>query len=654
MSSSAACSASVGRRVTASSSEAAGRVPARAALLLAALLLAAACAPPPAPDQATHTAEIPLLALQRDAADDAETRWIDLPDGRAPALVGRRDFALRVAADGGGVLQGRLGFAGVGWGESPATRATFRVRLQSDGTDEILFEATRDAGEAILAEPFEVEIPPGDTSPTSAELVLEAVFDPAVPGPARRRAAWIAPRLVRRHPATTPSPRTPSSPTPPNILLITLDTTRRDVLGVYGGPAATPHLDALATSGTRLDNAFSVAYGTTPSHASLMTSLPALAHGVYDNQTVLPDAHLTLAEILHDAGYRTAAFVGARPLVRELGLARGFDLYDDVLLFDAASGLGDFSRFERRADVTIDRFLAWLDRSGAESDAPFFAWLHFYDPHQPYAPPSSGEEPRALEINAAMRDDDALLERLDVAAQQRYREEIAFVDAQIGRALERLDGDTDHEDGAARQTLVAVIADHGENFLDRGVDMAFGHSGLLDDVTHLPLILNLPGTLPEGVRSEILLGNLDLAPTLLDLVGLESPSTWMGRSFRRALDDGASFRPLLVLESAYRREVAVREPGAALRLLDAVHCEDPVILARLGYAAKQGDAEGRCAQFFDLTADPAMRNPLDPNSADALRLLEIARTSLAAERVDGDALDTASHLEALRALGYID
>ena len=185
-----------------------------------------------------------------------------------------------------------------------------------------------------------------------------------------------------------------------NVLLITSDTTRRDQLSVYGGPVATPHLEALGKEGVLFHQAFSVAFGTTPSHTSLFTSSHPSAHGVYDNRSIVGSEQVTLAEVLRDAGYATAAFVSARPVARAVGLAQGFDVYDDVLVRDESSGLGPLARGQRRADVTIDRFLDWFGEGPPE---PFFVWLHVFDAHQPYSPPIGsdplppGHSPHELE-----------------------------------------------------------------------------------------------------------------------------------------------------------------------------------------------------------------------------------------------------------------
>ena len=206
-----------------------------------------------------------------------------------------------------------------------------------------------------------------------------------------------------------------SSPTPsgPNVLLITLDTTRADHLGCYGHAAAhTPTLDALAAHGVRFEQAFCQVPLTQPSHASLLTGTYPITHGIHINgATILGKSLPTLAELFQQRGYRTGAFVAAWVLNAAFGLDRGFDHYDDeVGGGDAASPLYQ----ERSADKVVDAALAWLNE---KPGAAFFAWVHFFDPHHPYDPPPE------------FRD----------SPSDPYDGEIAFVDKQIQRLIDWLD-----------------------------------------------------------------------------------------------------------------------------------------------------------------------------------------------------------------------
>ena len=626
-------------------------------LSLACLLVACA-----GDDASMHVERLHVAALRAAPETLVRTttsphfRWVDLPDGaRAPALVGRRfDFATRVEQVAETTLRARYALLSEGDDEPPGG-AVFRVILHSipDGANETVWEGSLDVPD--VAE-LELALPTRWLS--AAWVSLEAEVLGASRGVL---AAWADPVLERRH-----APPGIAAPGATPVVLLTLDTTRQDVLGAYGGPASTPALDSLARGGVLLRGAYSVAFGTTPSHASLLTAKPAALHGVYKNDHVLADAHQTLAETLHAAGYRTAALVGAAPLARGVGLAQGFDVYDDVLVRDAASDLGSYSAVERRAAVTIDRALAWLDEIlAADPSAPFFLWLHFYDPHQPYAPPGEtadappfrvdGEprfvEPRKDEALARwLAEDPRRVEEIEAAAWARYVAEVEAMDRQIARLFDHLE--TRH---VFDRALVAAIADHGESFGEHGPRLAFDHTALLSTISHLPLLLKLPGGLHAGTARDFLVGNVDLAPTLVEILGLEVPASWAGRSFRARLDGATEdrFRPHLALESANRHAVSVRTRQWMTREVVEEFRDQPHILDYLGYAP------GEPEELYDLVADPAERINLhgaEPEDA-PLEELESVRQQLLVLRGklgESESVESRAHREALRALGYVD
>src|SRR6266571_7281903 len=224
-----------------------------------------------------------------------------------------------------------------------------------------------------------------------------------------------------------------SPPDRPNVLLVTIDTLRADHVGCYGYKAAsTPTIDALAKRGVRFETALAHAPLTGPSHASILTGRIPPGHGFRNNSgfTLSPRVK-TAAEDFRQRGYRTAAFVSGFPLDRRFGFDRGFETYDDHL--PRGNDRRRTPYVERTADRTTEAALRWMDgaRAGA---APFFLWVHYYDPHAPYEPPAD------------------LLARFPSSP---YDGEIAFVDAQLGRLLRRL------EERSPR-TVVLVTADHGE------------------------------------------------------------------------------------------------------------------------------------------------------------------------------------------------
>jgi choline-sulfatase len=276
----------------------------------------------------------------------------------------------------------------------------------------------------------------------------------------------------------------------PNILLITLDTTRADHLGAYGNRRArTPNLDRLAASGVLFERAITAAPLTLPAHASLLTGRYPFTHGVRNNGSfTLGEATPTLAGALHAAGYRTAAFVSAFVLDHRYGLARGFDRYDDRL------------DLERRAGDTVAAAGAWLTET-APDRRPFFLWLHLYDPHDPYEPPPPFSE---------------------TFHDSPYDGEIAYDDQQIGELLARL-----HAIGADGSLLVAAVGDHGESLGEHGeaTHGLFVYEGAI----RIPMTISGPGV-PTGRRVGGLVRSVDLAPTLLDAAGLPPLPQTDGRS----------------------------------------------------------------------------------------------------------------------------
>ncbi len=287
----------------------------------------------------------------------------------------------------------------------------------------------------------------------------------------------------------------------PNLVLLTLDTTRADHLGAWGWPhARTPHLDALAARGVRFVRCDTAAPITLPSHSTLLTGLFPPRHGVRDNGTFVLDRKVTtVAETLAAAGYDTAAVVSAVVLARRHGLDQGFRSYDDELGPADATGMVES---ERTAEVTTTAALAALTRL----QAPFFLWVHYFDPHEEYRPP------------AAFADRATGPHRL-------YDGEIAFIDSEVGRLLARLPA----------ETVVVVVGDHGEMLGDHG-ELTHGLT-LGPGARRVPLMLAGPG-LPGGVRRDCLVRTADVAPTLLALAGAAVPAGLDGRSLLSLARDG--------------------------------------------------------------------------------------------------------------------
>ncbi len=322
-----------------------------------------------------------------------------------------------------------------------------------------------------------------------------------------------------------------------NVLLVTIDTLRADHVGAYGSTLGlTPTLDRLAKEGLRFDVAHAHVPMTLPSHTTIMTGLYPPANGVRDNGAFRFDrTRPTLASALGAAGYRTAAFIGSFVLDARFGLNAGFDLYDDRLNGSSAN----LDVVQRTAEQVLAPAYEWIMTKGlglraqgseratsatspqpsALGDAPWFVWVHLYDPHEPYTPP----EPFASRYS-----------------QDPYSGEIAYADQALGRFLDRLRA----AGTALERTLIVIASDHGESLGEHGerTHGLFAYEATL----RVPLIAWAPAVLKPAV-SMAPARLVDLAPTMLDLVGVAAPANLDGRSLRAAApgdDPGSYFEAL--------------------------------------------------------------------------------------------------------------
>jgi arylsulfatase A-like enzyme/Tfp pilus assembly protein PilF len=265
----------------------------------------------------------------------------------------------------------------------------------------------------------------------------------------------------------------------PSILLVTLDTTRADAIGPDAKDVETPAFDAVAAGGRRFRQAYATVPETLPSHSSMLTGLYPAGHGVHENGRTLPATVPVLAGQLQRAGYQTSAFVSSFVLARQFGLARGFDLYDDQLPAGAE---------ERLASATTDDAIMEVERPSTQ---PRFIWVHYYDPHAPYAAP----EPYRTRY-----------------AKHAYLGEIAYVDSQLGRLIDAFRAH------AGADAAVVIAGDHGEGLGEHGEDT---HGTLLYQPTmHVPLVIEGPGVTPG--TSDVPVSARRIYDTVLDWAGLPS------------------------------------------------------------------------------------------------------------------------------------
>ena len=334
----------------------------------------------------------------------------------------------------------------------------------------------------------------------------------------------------------------------PNVVIITLDTTRADRLSPYGFMSARmPNLERLAAEGVMFRQAMTVAPLTLPAHASLMTGLLPVTHGVRDNADgALDEQQMTLAEVLRTRGYATGAFVGSVVLQSDRGLAQGFDSYGDVR---ATDGGGLQPRRQRPGNEVVDEALEWLSQ---HANGAFFLWAHLYDAHAPYEAP---DPYRAGDVDP-------------------YVAELLFADAQIGRLLDALD-----RLRLSDRTIVVVAGDHGEGLGDHG-EATHGNM-LYDTVLHVPLLVRAPRVRPRQVIDTVRL--VDVMPTVLSLLNIEGPSS-----------DGVSLGPAL--------------EGRPMELESYAESLYPT---RLGQPAVRALREGRFkiivgpgVELYDLDRDP--------------------------------------------------
>jgi arylsulfatase A-like enzyme/Flp pilus assembly protein TadD len=388
----------------------------------------------------------------------------------------------------------------------------------------------------------------------------------------------------------------------PDVVLITVDTLRADRVG----GALTPAINAVGARGARFLAARTTAPLTLPAHVSLMTGAIPPSTGVRLNGAHRFDgSRPTLATLFKDAGFETAAFIGAFVLDRQFGLAAGFDTYDDQIARTPGAPLN--LEAERPASAVADRAIAWLrgrQQTGGTPRRPYFVWAHFYDPHAPYTPPADAR---------ARAGGDA------------YNGEVAYADAEIGRLLAAVAATT-----AGRPTLVLILGDHGESLGEHGERT---HGMLLyDGALRIPLVIAGPGVSAGEHRQPVSI--VDVAPTVLRLAGLGVPPGGMQGRDLLAAPGGA--------HEVYAETLYPRTLGWSA--LSALVEERWKVIA----------PEGAASELYDLEHDPAERDDASARKPD---VVQAAAARLAAirqgEAAPAPAASGAETRERLRALGYI-
>lgn len=466
----------------------------------------------------------------------------------------------------------------------------------------------------------------------------EAPFRPSDAKQTRRRRAAFAAAAVLLAVRVAAADEIATCDSPP-VILIVVDTLRADHLSTYGYARLTsPALDAYARSGAVFEHAYAPSPWTLPSFGSIFTGLLPTQHGAGALMSVgkkvlfarLSDRLPTLGERLHAFGYPTHAVAGNPNLDPRFGVARGFDTYDF-----RAGGMDSI----RRADVIVDRSLAWIH---SRHGAPFFLFIHFFDPHMNYDPPPPvrGRFTDALphgRLSLPFAESARIRAgRLWLSADEQefvrgaYDEEVAFVDLQLGRLFAAL-----REDGLLERAIVIFTADHGEEHWDHN-GFEHGHT-LYDELLHVPLIVWGPGI--RAARIDVPVSLIDLAPTVL--AGVGAPPI--------AAAPGVSLWPLLT--------------GGTPPALRALFAERPrygpdrAAVIRWPYKGVV-DLDGGPPQLFNLADDPGERINLSAKYPGVMVSLHAAiDQEVAARRRQPTpataTLDSATR-ERLRALGYLE
>jgi arylsulfatase A-like enzyme/Tfp pilus assembly protein PilF len=386
-----------------------------------------------------------------------------------------------------------------------------------------------------------------------------------------------------------------------NILLVTIDTLRADALGSYGGRAATPNLDALAAHGARFTFAHSHAVVTLVSHASIVTGKFPYEHGIRDNTGYrLRPNEPTVATLLKPRGYATGAFIGGFPLDRRFGLTPGFDLYDDKMT--RAGAPGEPAERERPADAVVKSALDWI---GAQQ-GKWFAWVHVYDPHEPYQPP--GEFATRF-------------------AADPYLGEVSWTDAALGPLFDRLRTLT-------RPTLVVVTGDHGESLGEHGerTHSLFAYEPTL----HVPLLIAEVAKETKDSRGIVIdtpVRHVDLLPTIL--VSASEPAAGSGTSLLQTIEAGRGEERPSYFEAM---SAAVTRGWAPLR---------GVLVGREKYI------DLPIVELYDLATDPAEKANIAPTRTDRARVMVETLKQFNVAPPARAQTETADTIERLRSLGYI-
>ena len=470
--------------------------------------------------------------------------------------------------------------------------------------------------------------------------------------------------------ACSPPPTLPAAtppPTAPHLILVTVDTLRRDHLGCYGYPRATsPALDRFATESILFERAVASMATTLPSHLSILTGQYAHEHGYYANRDAAARPYeasrecLSIAVTLRNAGWRTAAFISGAPVSSRTGLDAGFEHFDDP-------------GRTRLAEETMEAALTWLDEHANERPTdPFFCWIHLWDPHEPNEPLepwasmftadasidrlltersidptrlpdvfSEGAEcerlfsERATTIEGRATDGASAIELDDLRdLVDRYDAEVRYVDDAFGALLAKLD-----EHGFARDAIVAFTSDHGQSL---GENDWLGHGRITNSTIFVPLVVRFPsGVLEQPQRIARPVSLIDLMPTLLARCDAKDADVFVAQATGEDWFSGTFRRPFALAQRT-NRELLATERGEKWALVDG--------------SWKLEFWRDRDPRLFDLDSDPhglvdvAAEHP-DVVAELVLRVRRAIATASTSSQTPSDTVDE-ELLRELEGLGY--
>ena len=389
-----------------------------------------------------------------------------------------------------------------------------------------------------------------------------------------------------------------------NVLLVTIDTLRGDALSAYGGPANTPHIDALAASGARFTFAHAHAVVTLVSHTTILTGQLPYEHGMRDNSGFrVKDGTPTLATRLKALGFATGAFVGGFPLTKRFGLTPGFDVYDDQM--PETAGDRTFSMPERPATEVVNRAVQWI----GQQPGKFFSWVHVFDAHSPYHPPAPFDQQYRS---------------------QPYYGEVAYIDQALGALFDRLAT-------LPRPTTVIITADHGESLGEHGeaTHGMFAYEATL----RVPLIIaRVVPSQSRGSRGVVIdtpVRHMDIAPTVLDAIGAGKDASMAGTSLGDVIRAGGGADRPSYFESMTYNLVRGWAPLRGVLVTRDKYIDLPI------------------PELYDLAKDPKELSNLATSNASRAQVLfgTLKTYNMAPPGRPGQ--ESADAVAALKSLGYI-